>query len=107
MAKITALKAIEILDSRGTPTLQVSLYTDEGISGVASVPSGASTGEFEALEFDALAVGDVIENQGGEIRLPGLWTQAGKLRYFHVNPIVALRARIWESVNGVVWLAGH
>ena len=51
MTKITSINAIEILDSRGTPTLQVSLYTDKGVVGTAAVPSGASTGEFEALEM--------------------------------------------------------
>jgi enolase len=51
MSKITQIKAIEILDSRGNPTLQVSLYTDQRIVGTAAVPSGASTGEFEAVEL--------------------------------------------------------
>jgi len=51
MAQIASIEAIEILDSRGTPTLQVSVTTDEGVVGVASVPSGASTGEFEAVEL--------------------------------------------------------
>ena len=51
MAQIASIEAIEILDSRGTPTLQVSVTTDEGIVGMASVPSGASTGEFEAVEL--------------------------------------------------------
>ena len=51
MSKITSIKAIEILDSRGNPTLQVSVYTDQRIVGTAAVPSGASTGEFEAVEL--------------------------------------------------------
>ncbi len=51
LAKIIKLKALEILDSRGNPTLQVTAFTDEGVAGVAAVPSGASTGEFEALEM--------------------------------------------------------
>ncbi len=51
MSKIAALNAIEILDSRGNPTLQVSIKTDKDQIGTASVPSGASTGEFEALEL--------------------------------------------------------
>lgn len=50
-SKITAIKALEILDSRGMPTLQVSVTTDRGVTGIASVPSGASTGENEALEL--------------------------------------------------------
>jgi enolase len=51
MSKIVLIKAIEILDSRGNPTLQVSVYTDKRIIGTAAVPSGASTGEFEAVEL--------------------------------------------------------
>ncbi|MFN0065920.1 MAG: phosphopyruvate hydratase [Chlamydiales bacterium] len=50
-SKITSLDALEILDSRGNPTIQVSVTTDCGSKGVASVPSGASTGENEALEL--------------------------------------------------------
>ena len=48
---IKSVEAIEILDSRGNPTLQVVVITEEGICGVAAVPSGASTGSFEAVEL--------------------------------------------------------
>jgi enolase len=51
MSYIRSLKAIEILDSRGLPTLEVELTTDAGIMVRASVPSGASTGKNEALEL--------------------------------------------------------
>ena len=51
MARIQAIHAIEVLDSRGTPTLEVILTTDRGITAKAMVPSGASTGENEALEL--------------------------------------------------------
>lgn len=51
MGKIQSIRAVEILDSRGFPTLQVSVKTESGAVGTASVPSGASTGEFEALEL--------------------------------------------------------
>lgn len=51
MSKIKQLKAIEILDSRGNPTLQVTAITEDGFTGLASVPSGASTGEHEAVEL--------------------------------------------------------
>lgn len=47
---IQALRAMEILDSRGRPTLAVELRLSNGVTGVAQVPSGASTGEHEALE---------------------------------------------------------
>ena len=48
---IKAVEAIEILDSRGNPTIQVEVVTEGGFSGVAMVPSGASTGSFEAVEL--------------------------------------------------------
>lgn len=51
MAYIRMVKALEILDSRGNPTLEVTLTTDRNIIAKASVPSGASTGEHEALEL--------------------------------------------------------
>lgn len=48
---IKDVEAIEILDSRGNPTVQVEVLTEEGICGMAQVPSGASTGSFEAVEL--------------------------------------------------------
>jgi enolase len=51
MSLIVSLKAREILDSRGNPTLEVECVLDSGASGRAAVPSGASTGEHEALEL--------------------------------------------------------
>lgn len=51
MPKILKIEAIEILDSRGNPTLQVEVLTDSGSYGKAMVPSGASTGAHEALEL--------------------------------------------------------
>ena len=51
MMKISKIHAREILDSRGNPTVEVEVTTDEGVMGRASVPSGASTGENEALEL--------------------------------------------------------
>lgn len=51
MSYIRSVKAKEILDSRGNPTVEVELTTDQNIMVRASVPSGASTGENEALEL--------------------------------------------------------
>ncbi len=51
MAKIKKVFAREILDSRGNPTVEVDVTLDSGILGRAAVPSGASTGENEALEL--------------------------------------------------------
>ena len=49
--KITQIKGREILDSRGNPTIEVDVVLENGILGRAAVPSGASTGEFEAVEL--------------------------------------------------------
>ena len=49
--KIEKIVAREILDSRGNPTVEVDVVLESGITGRASVPSGASTGEHEALEL--------------------------------------------------------
>jgi len=51
MSTIRQIQAREILDSRGNPTVQVELQIEGGATGVASVPSGASTGSLEALEL--------------------------------------------------------
>lgn len=51
MAKISTIHAREILDSRGNPTVEVDLWLEDGHSGRASVPSGASTGSHEVLEL--------------------------------------------------------
>jgi len=59
--KISSVKAMEILDSRGNPTVRVFVELDSGIYVSASVPSGASTGENEALE---LRDGDKNRYQG-------------------------------------------
>ena len=51
MASIAAVGAREILDSRGNPTVEVEVLLDDGAFGRAAVPSGASTGAFEAVEL--------------------------------------------------------
>jgi len=51
VASIEAVGAREILDSRGNPTVEVEIVLDDGASGRAAVPSGASTGAFEAVEL--------------------------------------------------------
>ena len=49
--KIKSIHGREILDSRGNPTVEVEVVLESGVRGRASVPSGASTGEHEALEL--------------------------------------------------------
>ena len=76
MNKIKDLFGYEILDSRGNPTVCVELTLDNGIKGIASVPSGASTGIHEALElrdqdksrYNGKGVLKAIANINGPIR---------------------------------------
>jgi len=65
MTLIAALQAREILDSRGNPTLEVDCLLEDGVTGRAAVPSGASTGEHEALE---LRDGDNSRYRGKGVR---------------------------------------
>ncbi len=72
---IIDVAAREILDSRGNPTLEVEVYAEDGILGRASVPSGASTGAFEACElrdedmdrYDGKGVTKAVANVNGPI----------------------------------------
>ena len=51
MCFILDFRAREILDSRGNPTVEVEVMTESGTVGRAAVPSGASTGKYEAVEL--------------------------------------------------------
>ena len=51
MGRIVNIHARQILDSRGNPTVEAEVYTDLGVMGRAAVPSGASTGKYEAVEL--------------------------------------------------------
>src|ERR1043166_2413931 len=63
MSQIEHVAAREVLDSRGNPTVEVEVFLASGASGRAAVPSGASTGEFEAVELrDG---GDAYGGKGG------------------------------------------
>lgn len=70
MATIEFIDAREILDSRGNPTVEVQVILDDGAEGRADVPSGASTGAFEAVElrdgdksrYDGKGVLQAVEN---------------------------------------------
>src|SRR3954466_12827461 len=74
MSAIERVHARQILDSRGNPTVEVEVYLSSGASARAAVPSGASTGEFEAVELrdggDAYAgkgVTRAVANVNGEL----------------------------------------
>ncbi len=76
MSRITQVSAREIMDSRGNPTVQAEVTTNKGVVGVAAVPSGASTGEREAVElrdgnkkrYNGKGVLKAVANVNGAIR---------------------------------------
>ena len=77
MSNIQNIKAREILDSRGNPTIEVEVRLTDGSAGRAAVPSGASTGTYEALElrdgdktrYNGLGVLSAVDNVNREIAL--------------------------------------
>lgn len=76
MSTIKSIDAMEILDSRGNPTIQVSVALESGAVGVAKIPSGASTGKREAVE---LRDGDKARYNGKGV-LDGLEQEVTALR---------------------------
>ena len=73
--KISHIYARQILDSRGNPTVEATVFLSDGTVGVASVPSGASTGIYEACElrdgdksrYNGKGVQLAVENVNGEL----------------------------------------
>ena len=72
---IEDIEAMQVIDSRGNPTVQVKVTLESGVEGLAMVPSGASTGSFEAVElrdgdmqnFNGLGVNKAVENVNKKI----------------------------------------
>lgn len=86
MKRIVEIKGREILDSRGNPTVEVDVVAEGGVVGRAAVPSGASTGEHEAVEL-----------RDGE---KGRYGGKGVLRAVeHVNGVIAEALRGWEVTD--------
>ena len=82
--EITSVEGIEILDSRGNPTVEVRVILEDGSTGTYAVPSGASTGIHEALEmrdgdkkrYNGKGVLSAVEHVNGEIAENLLWWEA-------------------------------
>lgn len=82
--EIVAVESIEVLDSRGNPTVEVRVILEDGAEGNAIVPSGASTGVHEALEmrdgdkkrYNGKGVLSAVEHVNGEIAENLLWWDA-------------------------------
>ena len=84
MSEIVDIYAREILDSRGNPTVEVEVYLESGVMGRAAVPSGASTGEREALEL----------RDGDKNRYLGKGVQKAVT---HVNEVISEALVGWEG----------
>lgn len=90
MPHIIDIDAIEILDSRGNPTVMAEIITDNGIVAKASVPSGASTGEHEALE---LRDGDK-KRYGGKGVLKAISAVKGPIKQLLLGRSILLQSEI-------------
>lgn len=92
--KITKIVGREILDSRGNPTVEAEVFLEDGSMGRAAVPSGASTGAFEALElrdgdedrYLGLGVGQAVNNINTHIRR--LLTGLNALDQAHIDKVM-------------------
>ena len=88
MSAIVDVRGRQILDSRGNPTVEAEVFLASGHRGRAAVPSGASTGEYEAVElrdgdpgrYLGLGVLDAVRNIGSEIRSAVIDREAGDQR---------------------------
>jgi enolase len=88
MSVITDIFAREILDSRGNPTVEVEVYLEDGAMGKAQVPSGASTGAFEAVEL----------RDGDKSRYMGKGVQKA---VDNVNELIAPELEGWDVFDQV------
>ena len=90
MSEILSVHGRQILDSRGNPTVEVEVILDSGATGRAAVPSGASTGAFEAVElrdgdgsrYGGKGVEQAVAQRHGTIarRAGGRWTRSTSAR---------------------------
>ena len=90
MRRIEQLRGLEILDSRGRPTVKVTIFLDDGSKASASVPSGASTGQAEAVEL----------RDADNTRYDGRGCRRA-VEHIHGEIIQALRGEVFESVFDV------
>ena len=96
MKKITKVLAREILDSRGNPTVEVDLMLADGSFGRAAVPSGASTGSYEAVELR-----DGEKRYGGKGVLKAVFNVNGEIKKCNINRCLFVKNQVnpGEIVN--------
>src|SRR5512136_2964551 len=91
---INEVNAREILDSRGNPTIEVEVSLDNGVTGRAAVPSGASTGSREALELR--------DGDKGRFRGKGVLKAVGHVNDEIADALVGLDARDQAGIDGTL-----
>ena len=112
MSQIDAVHARQILDSRGNPPVEVEITLQSGAAGRAAVPSGASTGEFEATElrdggtrWAGKGVSNAVGNVNGDIAAAIIGTDAGDQRRLD-DALIALDATPSKSRLGANAILG-
>ena len=91
MSKITNVYAREIIDSRGNPTIEVEVTLESGAMGVGMVPSGASTGEREALELR--------DNDNTRFKGKGVLTAVNNVNNILKNEIIGMESSNQEEID--------
>ena len=99
MSEIVEIIGREILDSRGNPTVEVEVVLDSGASGRAAVPSGASTGEHEAVELR-----DGGERYGGKGVQAAVGFVNGEIADA-LDGFDAMSQRVIDTAAGATWTA--
>ena len=110
---IEKIEGIQVLDSRGNPTIQVKVTLESGVEGLAIVPSGASTGSFEAVElrdgdmqnFNGLSVNKAVENVNKKIAKAIIGENVFEQKYID-NEIIKLDGTINKSKLGANSILG-
>ena len=93
MSKIIKVKARQIFDSRGNPTVEVDIITEDGVLGRAAVPSGASTGEHEAVE---------LRDGGNNYMGKGVLKAVSNVNNIISKEIIGLSVFDQESIDGLM-----
>ena len=110
---IEKIEGIQVLDSRGNPTVQVKVTLESGVEGLAIVPSGASTGSFEAVElrdgdmqnFNGLSVNKAVENVNKKIAKAIIGENVFEQKYID-NEIIKLDGTTNKSKLGANSILG-
>ena len=110
---IEKIEGMQVLDSRGNPTVQVKVTLESGVEGLAIVPSGASTGSFEAVElrdgdmqnFNGLSVNKAVENVNKKIAKAIIGENVFEQKYID-NEIIKLDGTTNKSKLGANSILG-